>query len=66
MPTNYKEEVLKVYPDAEIMVSVMGNLIGIISDIALDKYDLWELGSADTENEAWKSAYNTHILNQKQ
>ena len=62
---NHKEEVLKVYPDAEIMVSVMGNLIGIVSDVALDKYDLWELGSADTENEAWQNAYN-NILNQKQ
>lgn len=60
---NYKDEVLKVYPDAKIMVSVMGNLIAIVSDIALDKYDLWELGSADTENEAWQNAYN-NIKNQ--
>lgn len=62
---NHKEEVLKVYPDAEIMVTTYCSLIGIVSDIALDKYDLWELGSADTENDAWQNAYN-NIKNQNQ
>lgn len=58
---NYKEEVLKVYPDAEISWYYDDEIEDIIIWGVCGIYTDGDFGN---EDEAWEYVYNTHIKNQ--
>lgn len=63
MATNYKEEVLKVYPDAAILGgsnnrAIYAKVKGKICRISGRFYKTYQ-------NAAWESAYNTNIKNKQ-
>jgi hypothetical protein len=76
METNYKQEVLKVYPDA--FTETVNNWFCYNSAIGIGIVRVRKIfglpipftrifiGFGYTQIDAWESAYNNNILNQKQ
>jgi len=68
---NHKEEVLKVYPDAVCTRRYGYNEMGKRTKVFTfaihenkTQHNFFSKYWFDTSNEAWQSAYNTHIKNQ--
>lgn len=56
---NYKDEVLKVYPNAVAYIPQFFD-----TTVVEDKDTGKQLGKGYFHEEAWQNAYNTHIKNQ--